>query len=158
MAQVAIDREKFASLMGLIIANEFNQKQKEMFVIEGDDLIDKLFSLRYLESEESNKLLYGKMFGLTEFEEAAKLSIDFLSLIVACFSGYLSYTKNKFDRQKEQNAKNTELMPDINAPQKKLELLKELRDEMIYQKMPEEVIAQITDKYQKELMDLIPEL
>ncbi len=138
-----------------IVQNEFSATQYRIFKFESDLLIDELFVPDGSDKENSRGQLKGKAFGLTELEEAAKLSVEVVNMLIACFTFYKAWAHDKAGKKADEEKQTIDL---LEEKKKRLGMLNEIEVELERQNMPKDITDRITNKYKDQLIALAEEL
>src|ERR1700743_633756 len=130
-------KSDFIALVTTIISNEYSEAQKELFNIEGEEIINDLF--------EHNTTVIHKVKAKFDYSlhpgaaDLVKLSADFTTIVISLFSVYLNFSKAKQDK--------------VKSTMDKIDVKKRLKEELLNGNVSSEFADKIVTKYQRDLTE-----
>lgn len=134
-------REKFKNIVHQIVFTELDELQQQQFELEGEEIINNLFAEENI--EDINKYNTKNFdFGISpEMNQLLGSGIQFISLIISCFTLYLEFKKQKANKVRDKFDE--------------IELTKKFKESLSNQNIPESLKDAIAVKYNKQVKDLI---
>jgi hypothetical protein len=145
---MADPKQKFKQLMEIIVEREFSATQQDMFYMEGEEIIDRLFKANSVDSLTQEMVANNSAYGLVSpsMVDVVKAGADFMGVIIAGFSFYLSFKQFKSAEKKTGSTQDSRYQT--------LERLQLLRDDSIKHGMSD-ATKQIVAKYEQQIVDFL---